>query len=85
MLATPSLRSSPAPLCAPPSPIRTFEARDGQLWHVCERTAPAEIWARHSSYLLFESGCVLRRVWHFPHDWADLPDEELEAICERRA
>ena len=76
-------RPSGSVLC-PPSDQRLFRGADGQAWVVCERLAPREPWVRAPSYLIFESGPVARRVWHFPPDWATLDDAALDRLKDAR-
>jgi len=63
--------------------VRSFWA-DGHYWRVHEIPAP-RFDRRGGSHLIFESIEIVRRVRDFPENWMELPDEELYALCDRRA
>lgn len=84
--------SRPAPDAAPPQDAATtavggvkrdFVASDGTQWCVHERDASGMAGAHGPRCLVFETGSVLRVVWHYPHDWRALDDAALEALSER--
>ena len=63
---------------------RDFVAADGTHWCVHERDAAAMAHARGARCLVFETGNVLRVVWHYPRDWRTLSDAELETLSRGR-
>ena len=69
-----------SPLLCGAQPMRVFQDSRGRLWYVSERRAAAVTWARGTSYLLFETEDVARRVWSFPAEWTVLDGDGLEAL-----
>jgi hypothetical protein len=49
-------------------------------WRVVERDSRRDPGHRNDSCLIFASADAVRRVWHYPADWCDLTDVELEAL-----
>jgi len=49
----------------------------GTRWRVTEVDAHGVPGARGESCLIFESDSAIRRVWHYPPSWRDLPSQEL--------
>jgi hypothetical protein len=64
----------------PDGPPRTFHDAVGNAWSVHEVPAGPVPWARGPHCLVFGSEVAIRRVWHYPADWRELPDAELEAL-----
>jgi hypothetical protein len=54
----------------------------GREWHVYERGSSVQspIPARPS--LVFDTEGIVRRLWHYPVGWAELPDEALLGLME---
>ena len=48
--------------------------------HQEQRVLLSEQWAR--GWLTFQTHGEKRRLAPFPEDWADLPPDELEALCD---
>jgi hypothetical protein len=59
---------------------REFIDRAGVLWRVIEVDARHTPGARGDHCLLFSSPSAIRRVWHYPPDWARVPADELDAL-----
>ena len=49
----------------------------GTRWRVTEVSGRYVPGARGESCLVFESEAAIRRVWHYPPTWRDLPEPEL--------
>ena len=58
------------------------DARTGRVWRVSEVDARSLPGARGPSCLLFDSPTMVRRVWNFPRDWGQLPDDDLVGLSE---
>ena len=61
---------------------RNFLDASGALWSVREvdcRLVPGALAAR---CLVFDSAAIVRRVWHYPRDWAELDDVALRRLLE---
>jgi len=52
-------------------------------WTVREVNAKAVPGAVAPRCLICESDDVVRRIWHYPANWASLSDDELIGICDR--
>jgi hypothetical protein len=63
---------------------RLVYADNGDRWRVREAIAHDVPGAEAPNCLIFDAGSVCRRVWLYPHGWADLPDAAVLAIMERR-
>jgi len=55
---------------------------DGIQWHVHEASATHVPGARRDRCLIFDSEGVVRRVWAYPSDWMNLPDDALWALID---
>ena len=56
----------------------------GTHWQVTEVSGQLVPGARGESCLVFESEGAIRRVWHYPPQWRELPAPELiEVSCSR--
>jgi hypothetical protein len=49
----------------------------GNRWRVTEVSGRFVPGARGEACLVFESDSAIRRVWHYPPAWRDLPEPEL--------
>ena len=49
----------------------------GTRWRVTEVRGECVPGARGAACLVFESDSAIRRVWHYPPRWRDLPPPEL--------
>jgi hypothetical protein len=68
----------------PPGARRVYYARSGAHVTVREVDTRSAAWARGPHCLVFELEGAIRRVWEYPADWADLPDETLDELSWRR-
>jgi hypothetical protein len=61
---------------------RTYTDAHGTAWRVSEHEAGDEVGParRGQRFLLFESGSLAWRLWTYPPDWRELPDERLAAL-----
>ena len=59
------------------TPPHTVKDAAGVRWRVTEVCGEGIPGARGDSCLVFESDNAIRRVWHFPPSWRDLPGPEL--------
>lgn len=59
---------------------RSFQDSSGVAWEVSEIAGEQVPGARGESCLVFISLVAIRRVWHYPKDWRDLPAEVLESL-----
>jgi len=58
-------------------PRHIYDDVSGQHWTVREVDTTTVPGARASRCLIFDSGSVARRLWHYPHDWGALPPNAL--------
>jgi hypothetical protein len=65
-------------------PERVYRDEHGGVWLVREREIgpTREGLARRS--LIFETDCVIRRVYEYPPDWHVLPDADLRRLSQGR-
>lgn len=61
---------------------RAIHAADGTRWKVREARAIEIPGAMATTCLIFDSATVCRRVWWYPDEWAQLPEDDLLAILE---
>jgi len=54
-------------------PRHIYDDVSGQHWTVREVDAARTPGARAPRCLIFDSGAVARRLWHYPRDWVALP------------
>jgi len=54
-------------------PRHIYDDISGTHWTVREVDTTAVPGARASRCLIFDSGSVARRLWHYPRDWGALP------------
>ena len=80
-MSPPSSRDD-APPDAELTPVRRFVDHDGIHWRVYEHLALFD--RRRMTSLIFESMNVVRRVRSFPHNWHELPDDQLAEISRQR-
>lgn len=90
MLASTPTPSRPMPAFGSPRAVpaasrepRRFVDRLSRAWTVREVRAPDPDHAATPTSLVFETECLARRVRHFPANWRELDDAELEALSER--
>jgi hypothetical protein len=62
---------------------RVADPHSGSVWEVWELDTTGQPGARGERCLVFDAGDIVRRVWHVPERWADLPDAELLALLHR--
>jgi hypothetical protein len=55
---------------------------EGSEWLVREVDTP-QAWARGKRCLIFSSSGVVRRVWRYPAEWADLSSRALLELGQR--
>jgi hypothetical protein len=55
---------------------------DGVQWHVHEANATHVPGARRDRCLIFDSDGIVRRLWAYPSDWMDLPDDALWSLLD---
>ena len=65
-----------APLERPVAPHLVKDA-SGIRWRVTEVCGDRVPGARGDACLVFECDTAIRRVWHYPSSWRDLPPAEL--------
>ena len=53
----------------------------GGRWRVSEWDATGVPGCRGVTFLVFDAGRVVQRVWRYPANWRVLPDAELLAAC----
>jgi hypothetical protein len=75
-----SARAVPAPSPEP----RRFVDHVARAWTVREVRAPDPRLAARPTCLVFETERLARRVWHFPANWRELSDGELESLSEQQ-
>lgn len=68
------------PAAPPAGPFVDFVDAAQVRWRVTERDARDDPGARADSCLIFASGEVIRRVWHYPPTWRELPPAALVAL-----
>src|SRR5512133_1151127 len=56
--------------------------RDGIQWTVSEASAARTPGAKSYRCLIFDSDGVVRRLWTFPQEWADLADDQILALLD---
>jgi hypothetical protein len=56
--------------------------QDGVEWRIHEADASRVPGARRSRCLIFDSDGVVRRVWAYPEDWGNLPDDRLWSLLD---
>ena len=59
---------------------RVFVDDEHVAWTVRECAAPADLCARGSHCLIFESDGRARRVWSYPQNWRDLDEPALTRL-----
>jgi hypothetical protein len=57
--------------------------RGAHEWRIREMNAGGIPGALGSRCLICESDDIVRRIWTYPDNWRDLPDDELLRVCER--
>ena len=67
------------------SRLRIYDERtvidfEGTTWHVKEIDASALPGNRGPRCLIFETQELMRRIWHYPERWYELPDAALLVI-----
>ena len=65
------------PSVAPPRGEAYVLDASGVRWRVSEVSGRAVPGARGETCLVFESDTAIRRVWHYPPTWRELPAPEL--------
>lgn len=60
--------------------VTVRDPRSGAEWTVVEQDTSELPGSLGSRCLLFVSPSVIRRVWQFPPDWAELSAEELISL-----
>ena len=68
------------PRDADASPVadpRVVRDDSGTRWRVSEVRGDDVPGARGDACLIFESDCAIRRVWHYPPTWRELPPPDL--------
>ena len=60
-----------------PTPPHVVKDASGNRWRVTEVSGRFVPGAQGEACLVFESDCAIRRVWHYPPTWRDLPEPEL--------
>jgi len=53
----------------------------GREWHVYERGSATQSPSSGRS-LIFDAEGIVRRLWHYPSGWAELPDDALLGLME---
>jgi hypothetical protein len=53
----------------------------GREWQVYERASSTQSPSLGQS-LIFDADGIVRRLWHYPSGWAELPDEALLGLME---
>ena len=59
---------------------RVFVDRARVEWRVEEVPAAAVPAAKRPACLVFQSEAAIRRIWHYPPNWRQLTDAELELL-----
>ena len=59
---------------------RTFVDDAGMLWSVREVSCALVPGAVRPRCLIFDSTAIVRRVWRYPADWAELDDDGLRRL-----
>jgi hypothetical protein len=59
---------------------RTFIDADGRGWSVREVDMTGLVWARGPHCLVFDTDGLVRRVWTYPADWANLSNDALVVL-----
>jgi hypothetical protein len=62
------------------APLREVKDSSGIRWRVTEVSGQQVPGARGDACLVFESDTAIRRVWHYPSSWRDLPAPDLIAV-----
>ena len=70
-------RECAASQSAPPHVVKDAS---GTRWRVTEVSGQHVPGARGDACLVFESDTAIRRVWHYPPSWRDLPGADLIAV-----
>jgi hypothetical protein len=60
--------------------LREVKDSTGMRWRVTEVSGQQVPGARGEACLVFESDTAIRRVWHYPSSWRDLPGADLIAV-----
>jgi hypothetical protein len=55
----------------------------GRDWQVYERGSSVEALVPGRPSLVFDTEGIVRRLWHYPAEWAELPDELLLGLMEQ--
>jgi len=63
---------------------RVVKDASGTRWRVTEVSGQFVPGARGDACLVFESDAAIRRVWHYPEHWRDLPAPELIEVSWNR-
>ena len=66
---------------ADPRVVKDTAGVHWRVTEVCGREVPG---ARGDACLVFESDCAIRRVWHYPERWRELPAPELIEVSWNR-
>ena len=61
---------------------RTFVDHAGKIWSIREASCERVPGAVGSRCLIFDCATIVRRVWRYPVDWAQLDDDALRALLE---
>ncbi len=59
------------------TPPRVIKDSSGTHWRVTEVRGADVPGARGDACLVFECDTAIRRVWHYPRSWRDLPPSDL--------
>lgn len=62
---------------------RCVRSDTGTTWRVREAAAHEVPGQLAASCLIFDSGNVTRRLWHYPERWAELADSLVLRLMER--
>ena len=57
----------------------------GKEWRIKEVSAAAVPGAHRPYCLICESDDVVRRIWNYPDNWAELNEDDLLALCGQSA
>jgi hypothetical protein len=63
---------------------RVVKDASGTCWQVTEVSGRSVPGARGETCLIFESDAAIRRVWHYPEHWRDLPAPDLIEVSWNR-
>ena len=77
-------REVPADRDDPGAAARVVKDATGTRWRVTEVSGRFVPGARGEACLVFESDCAIRRVWHYPPLWRDLPAPDLIEVSWNR-